>query len=406
MSPTASILIVDDDPALLRALPEALSLRLPGTEVDVADSAAEARLRIAATDYDAIVCDIKMPGTDGLALLAELRALRPDTPTLLITGHGEHDLALQALRGGAYDFIQKPIDREYFLASLGRAIHMRGLSRSVQLQKAALEAHALELERAVAERTRELRELTEALEQRVVQRTEDLRRNERLAMAGRTAAVAAHEIRNPLAAIKGFLQLAVRNPLHGRDEHLHRCLQEVERIEGLLREFLLLGKPEELRTEPVALAPLLRDVGEVLQMRGHRSCVEVDLGGVAGAWVRGDRQKLRQVLLNIGTNALDAVGEGEGRIRLRAGPGPRGPGWVEIRVWNSGPPIAAPELAHIFEPFYSTKERGTGLGLAICRRIVMDHGGDIVANSPADGGAEFCVTLPEAADADPMDAAG
>src|SRR6185295_14909274 len=106
------VLIVDDDLALLSALPEALHLRMDSVMVDTCDTAREALTRIASTDYDAIVSDIKMPGMDGLALLAEVRAARPKTPTLLITGHGEHDLALQALRGGAYDFIQKPIDRD------------------------------------------------------------------------------------------------------------------------------------------------------------------------------------------------------------------------------------------------------------------------------------------------------
>jgi signal transduction histidine kinase/FixJ family two-component response regulator len=125
-------------------------------QVDIADSAQTALERIAATDYDAIVTDVKMPGMDGLALLHEIQALRPATPTLLITGHGENDLAIQALRGGAYDFIQKPIDRNYFMASLGRAIQMRQLSRQVEAQRAALERHADELERIVQERTREL----------------------------------------------------------------------------------------------------------------------------------------------------------------------------------------------------------------------------------------------------------
>ena len=119
------VLIVDDDPALLDALPETLHLRMPGVAVDTADSAPAAIERIAATDYDAIVTDIKMPGVDGLALLAEIRRRRPGTPTLLITGHGEHDLAVQALRGGAYDYIPKPIDREYFVMALGRALHVR-----------------------------------------------------------------------------------------------------------------------------------------------------------------------------------------------------------------------------------------------------------------------------------------
>src|SRR5207249_8817403 len=112
---TAShVLVVDDDPALLQALPEALRLRMVGVTVDTADSGPAALDRIAARDYDAIVTDIKMPGMDGLELLAEIRTHRPDTPTLMITGHGERALVVHALRGGAYDFIQKPIDRDYF----------------------------------------------------------------------------------------------------------------------------------------------------------------------------------------------------------------------------------------------------------------------------------------------------
>src|SRR6266850_6579881 len=152
------VLIVDDDPALLQALPEALRLRMNGLTVDTADSAAAALDRIAARDYDAIVTDIRMPGKDGFGLLSEIRTLRPDTPTLLITGHGEHALAIDALRGGAYDFIQKPIDRDYFVVSLRRAIQITKLRRQVREQQLALECHANELERTVEERTRELRD--------------------------------------------------------------------------------------------------------------------------------------------------------------------------------------------------------------------------------------------------------
>jgi len=123
----ARVLIVDDDLALLQALPEALRLRMDGVTVDTAESGAAALDRITAVDYDAIVTDIKMPGMDGLELLAEIRTQRPDTPTLMITGHGEHDLVVQARRSGAYDFIPKPIDRDYFVASLRRAIQTQEL---------------------------------------------------------------------------------------------------------------------------------------------------------------------------------------------------------------------------------------------------------------------------------------
>jgi len=160
----ARVLIVDDDPALLQALPEALQLRMDGVTVDVADSAAAALGRIAARDYDAIVTDIKMPGMDGFALLAEIRTRWPDTPTLLITGHGEHDLVVDALRGGAYDFIQKPIDRDYFVGSLVRATQMRQLGRRAKEQQLALERHLNELEAIVEERTRDLRETSKVID--------------------------------------------------------------------------------------------------------------------------------------------------------------------------------------------------------------------------------------------------
>jgi two-component system, OmpR family, phosphate regulon sensor histidine kinase PhoR len=141
-----TVLIVDDDPALLEALPEALRLRMSELLVETCDSAPTALAKIAVEDYDAIVTDIKMPGMDGLALLDEIRKVRPETPTLLITGHGEHDLAIQALRRGAYDYIQKPIDREYFTVSLSRAIERRTLARRIELQRLELERHSHVLE--------------------------------------------------------------------------------------------------------------------------------------------------------------------------------------------------------------------------------------------------------------------
>src|SRR2546421_12764464 len=106
------ILIVDDDAALLQALPQALYLHIQDVKIDTSDSASSALELIQEHDYDAIVSDIKMPGIDGLALLEKIRELRSETPTLLITGHGEHELTVAALCGGACDFIHKPISRD------------------------------------------------------------------------------------------------------------------------------------------------------------------------------------------------------------------------------------------------------------------------------------------------------
>src|SRR5438105_15590682 len=140
------VLIVDDDPALQQSAPETLRRRMRGVTVDTADSAVAALDRISEHDYDAIVTDIKMPGMDGLTLLAEIFARRPDTPTLMITGHGEYDLALRCLRGGAYDFIEKPIDRDHFVASLQRATQARALNRRVKGRREALGRCVSELE--------------------------------------------------------------------------------------------------------------------------------------------------------------------------------------------------------------------------------------------------------------------
>jgi PAS domain S-box-containing protein len=127
-----SVLIIDDDPAVLAALPETLRLWMPDLLVEICASARLALDRIEATEYDAIISDVRMPDMDGLMLLERIRSLRPQTPTLLITGYGDQALATQALRGGAYDYILKPIDRDYLLSSLTRALQLRRLTRHAQ----------------------------------------------------------------------------------------------------------------------------------------------------------------------------------------------------------------------------------------------------------------------------------
>jgi len=132
-----SVLIIDDDPAVLSALPATLRLWMPDLLVDVSGSARIALERIEATEYDAIISDIRMPDMDGLTLLERIRSLRPQTPTLLVTGYGDQTLAMQALRGGAYDYILKPIDRDYFLSSMTRALELRRLTRHASNQTLA-----------------------------------------------------------------------------------------------------------------------------------------------------------------------------------------------------------------------------------------------------------------------------
>ena len=149
--PVARILLVDNDPVLLRALRRTLRGCRRGLAVDTCPSALAAQDWVAHTRYDVVVSDVTMAGMDELARLARTRLSRPHTPTLLVTWHDERDLAAQALRGGAYDFVHKPINRESFLAAVDRALEMRRLDRQVEEQKQALERHARALEQTVAE---------------------------------------------------------------------------------------------------------------------------------------------------------------------------------------------------------------------------------------------------------------
>jgi diguanylate cyclase (GGDEF)-like protein len=154
--PEFRILIVDDEPAVLDALSGTLRSQLIGAFVDTALTAETALEQVSQINYDAIISDIRMPDMDGLTLLKKIRDLSPMTPMILITGLDDDDLAIQALRIGAYDYIRKPLEMDYLLASLNRAIQMRQLSLKVEGQKLALEQHATELERTVQERTQDL----------------------------------------------------------------------------------------------------------------------------------------------------------------------------------------------------------------------------------------------------------
>lgn len=161
---TAQVLIVDDDPMLLQALAKTIALRMSMVDVKAVNSAREALDLLREHTYGAVVSDIKMPEMDGLTLLAQVQERHAEIPVLLITGHSDHQLAIRALRGGAYDYILKPIDRDDFIAALYRALHTHQLRQQIEEQQRALERYALSLERQVGQRARELAEANSARE--------------------------------------------------------------------------------------------------------------------------------------------------------------------------------------------------------------------------------------------------
>ncbi len=380
----ARIVIVDDDPSLLKALPEAVRLRLKDVAVDTCDSAADALSKISVTDYDAIVADIKMPGMDGLALLAEIRTLRPDTPTVLITGHGHDDLAVLALRGGAYDFVQKPIDRDYIVASLTRAIEERERRRRVEAQQAFLEQHAELLEKIIEERTRELREANRLKDQFI--------------------AMLSHELRSPLGAIRMWASLLRGGKLDA--ERTARAIEAIERsamtqaqlVEDLLDVSRITAGKLVLDARPIDLAAVAEAALDAVRADAEAKEVRIEqVFELGGGRVQGDPARLQQVMWNLLSNAVKFSSRG-GRVVLRLA---CGDGQAIISVRDEGEGIAAEFLPHVFEPFRqadSTDTRahgGLGLGLAIVHDVVELHRGTIEVESKGKGqGATFTVRLP------------
>ncbi|WP_242344327.1 sensor histidine kinase [Anaeromyxobacter terrae] len=219
---------------------------------------------------------------------------------------------------------------------------------------------------------------------------EKLVQSEKLAGIGRLAAGVAHEINNPLAVILGYARLLRRKADGAAAEDLKVIEDETLRAKLIVDGLLDLSRPLASEPEPVDLRALCDDA--IARLRETRLLEELGVRViVTGAGeVQGHPQKLRQVVLNLVKNAAEAAGEA-GRVEVRVEGAPDG---ARVVVRDTGPGLSRDARAKLFEPFFTTKDTGTGLGLAVSKGIVHAHGGEIDAESLADGGAEFTIRLP------------
>ncbi|MCA9692549.1 MAG: ATP-binding protein [Nannocystaceae bacterium] len=236
---------------------------------------------------------------------------------------------------------------------------------------------------------------------------EQRKEQDRLAALGQMAAGLAHEIRNPLGAIKGAVQVvepSMTEVAPETREFLGVIVEEVERLNRVVTQFLRYSRPFKGEMARVDLADVvsgtLRLVDDETRARVELCAPPPDL-----PQIRGDDDSLRQVVLNLVRNALDAITEHEdGHVTIRLGLRRRGlPGGdaVALSVRDNGPGFSDHTMTNLFVPFHTTKSGGTGMGLPISQRIVENHRGLIEVTTPEGGGAQFTVLLP----VDPMLAA-
>lgn len=214
-----------------------------------------------------------------------------------------------------------------------------------------------------------------------------------LAAVGRLAGSVAHEVRNPLSALRGLVQyLAKGHPAGSKEaEYASVAVSEVDRLERVVSGLLEYTRPRPPRRFPLDLGESLRGTLDLMADDPRAQGVTMDLEVPEGLPpVQADPDQLRQVLLNLVVNALEAL-DGRGRLLVQA---QAKKDQLEVKVSDSGPGLPPGDFEQVFDPFFSTRERGTGLGLAIARRIAQAHGGDLKAANAPQGGAVFTLTLP------------
>lgn len=282
------------------------------------------------------------------------------------------------------------------------------IRRSLLLTEEKLRTSAEQLDQAANRgRTIESGVMTDTVERmtasvsavllRLKQTERDALRAEQLAWAGQMAAGIAHEIRNPLMAIKLVVQAAAERPaVPGfRPRDIQVLEEEIRRLEQIVSGFLDFARPPRPEPRPVDVTDLVERTVAGVRPRSELQGVDIRIEPTGEpAVVTADPNQLRQVLYNLLFNALDAQPQG-GHIRVRADMRTTGGETeLELRVEDDGPGLP-PDLGdRVFEPFVSTKETGLGLGLSICRRIAESHSGHLTAQAAAGGGAAFVLRLP------------
>ncbi len=229
-------------------------------------------------------------------------------------------------------------------------------------------------------------------------RADGVARTNKLSLTGQMAAGIAHEVRNPLAAVRSIVQLvkkgAVPEPERGR--LLDNVVEEIDRVTRVVTNLLMLGRATAFRDEPIELMALIADAVDFCRAyaRQHGQTLEVVFSD--RLWVRGDAHELRQVLVNLLLNACQASREGQTIVvHGRPEADQAGQTTAVVEVVDHGNGMSPTVLAQIFEPFFTTKANGGGLGLSLCRDVVRRCGGGIVVVSEPGVGTTVTVTLPQ-----------
>ena len=367
------VLLIEDNPVDAFMVRAALEKSPSATfTVDAADRLDTAIARAVSTPPDVLLLDLGLPDAQGLETFVRARIALPNLPILVLSGHDDEQVAIQSVQQGAQDYLLKG-------TAMGEV-----LPRAIR--------YALERHHAQAQLHRYVLDLRE--------KDEELARSEKLAALGMLAAGVAHEIRNPLTAIKAaiFLQLKKAPPGSQDRADLDLVSGEITRLEHIVRSFLEFARPGEPQLVTMLADQPLRQVQSLLAPQLAKVNVRLILETSPPAHIRIDPEQIEQVLINLVQNAAEAIGH-DGTITLRARQDTRplagsATKVVVLEVSDTGPGIPPEVEKRLFDPFFTTKRGGTGLGLSIGARIVEQHGGAVQCQTQPKRGTTFAIVLP------------
>ncbi len=371
---TANILVVDDEVGMREGCRRALTPQ--GFHVSTAMHGAEGLRRLREERFDLVLVDAMMPGMSGVELLDRIHDLDPDIICIMITGYATVDLAAQAMKRGAHDFLPKPFTVDELLTVVHRGLEERRRQQMLKRQQEE-EEEALELERIRQEAAK-----LDAIESRFM-------------------LVLVHELRNPAGAIKNYLQL-LRSGLVDDDEwdeYLEsldlRASQLLDMLDDLLELARLKERLSAAKLKPVAVADVLEEVARRFQRAAEVKGLDFEVQIQSRPTMLVERGHLQSLWTHLIDNAIKYTPRGQVRVTLA-----EEDGQLVTTVADSGIGISTEELSRIFQEFYRSESAkslvtlGTGLGLPIVNQIVRIYRGVIEVDSAPGQGSTFTVKFP------------
>src|SRR5205085_5728971 len=371
------VLIIDDEMGPRESLRMLLK---PNYQVDTADNVELGLQLLQEKVPDAIVMDIRMPGTNGIDGLRKIREIDPYLSVIMLTGFGALETAQEALRLGANDYINKPFD-----AAKMREVISRNVERTV--------AHRKSVEAA-----QEIKDLNQRL-------MGELAQKEHLASLGQASAEFVHDLSNPLTIVWGYVQILAKKleqsgygSSNGEAPSSPKELNIIEQNVRLCRDLLTMwqsyGSTRGAKPAPVSISEIVREVVKSSGGMAVESGVELNCNICEDKCiVLGEPTQLTRAIQNVIMNAIQASAEKKGSVAISC---IAKDFYADIRVEDTAYGIPAEQMSKIFEPYFTTKQgkNGTGLGLYITKKVIEDHNGSIEVASTLGVGTTFTLRLP------------